>query len=1450
MQTRSLPTELRKVRLSGSKLAVQGGNAAGSWHKVIEEVIQKSILLLTDNRDSGITMLESTVFARCLSETAAARNKNNEYAFPELRLFSKPVALYSFELRCGVYEAHEHVFSSAEAENLDQPFHAKRQDIILNKLKMLSALKVDLEDVPTIEELLTILLDQIQEAFRNAPETGGKEEGPEAAWSRRFLTRVHSARRASLRNWEQRLVALVRGQHDHRDDERSFFSHPYVQAYMPDGVHLLLVFVSPLDENFVDMTISTSQRSPEITLALFDVGDLMYPDAIDEVTPVLKNAFGRLMFTNMLNETDSALRESFQERAAIVRHWSRIGGDGLAGVFSQEQCRLPFDGFQFCEAIAKKVLCAQVPGVEKTETYPFERIFVLKESGTSSNTSDKPMELLVMEAAMISNKPSDRNRCLTSRERKIRDTEIFECNPSHKVIESYNIRRFYIHPGDENSLILSRRKKLPSEVKLRTLSRTLQSYNEGEADTTGYRIDLPAMDDVEHDDLKRTLYNLLGRLISVCKRKEPVKSPDGTREYQVVTFSDDFDRLRLKVLEKFDEEGLFFSHHHGVDIQEDFPLLFQLQRAYFSYLDDKFQNVDLNFLQDQYRQKNMRREEIQEILEAHTQAQKDKRRVQRKAADDSKKSKNGQTRQRSKVIYISFSWDMHDENMQIVLNTEHTDAAGEKGKLADEEALLGKEYSYTMILVADQDQEKSVARLKSEREDLKLFFQLIMRQIWMDKRREFEELDQRRQSIAACLSQFAHRTKGLLEDDLDKAEIDEFLRNIKGLMSSKRPRPDLVEVSGLKKMHGMLAEGLGSEGVSMAAFEKFLAAQMQKLNRSSKGDGSAPCSIRVIENQTPALNLLWSDAVIRDAFIVAFRNAVEATLGLPREQRKVTVEHHAYPSWSEDNPDKWFVDIVITNTGGPINAALLKKLNAAVPQTVDRNTEKANSTGIGVYLSRYQLQEVLRMGADMVISNTAEDTVQTRIRLPAFSINEEAAVEAPDGSITSPKQDYLLYVEDDPHFFHPTIEAIKPLLEDRGLTLRHTRGALEAQQMIKSRMPAAVFSDYCILKDDADTASKGGQKQFFELFFSSFLEKAESLGKKPPIWIFSGDPGSTLEQDLRKLDAKSQYRCLQSESADPHMMIKQGCLSIISGTKWPHKVDKSLLNLLWEALETDHRKANSTKLVTVEDEGTQDHIRVCTVDKAGGIPDSLAETWKKTNADSVLMLRAACATGTDAASALNAWFSHEGLPNIDPDMRRLAPAHKLCSRVYHKNLLLCVQAKNDIPWITPKMKYFGITQNIWFAPPQTPLGSLGRTWLSMISEDRGPLSVIRHQISNEWRIDSLNRLKEELVQLINQVEKALEWPDPKNWPGQRLQQLNKLLADSKNPKSKNAALKAYVDKSDNTPKKQDKVLSFLDNAIALLNKGGETEVSIRNNAIIYAGVAETLRSYIGGSYGC
>jgi hypothetical protein len=1350
----------RSIRLGRKLHDISSGKPGDSWFSTLEEVIQRSIKILAERMGSnyyvtGIRVLESVIFAKCLTTIGREWMEKGRRLPPQLSLFSEPVGLISFQVHERKYMCIKYPFKEEDVSFTEEELR-KFYSIINSLSKRYSAATTVLEEKPTTPELLAHLFDHLMEEIRSGP-IEGSGNGSSIDFDENRIHSVHPARRSAIKDWQERLESLYVEEYEHEEDGNRFYAYPAVDVLIPDGIHLILSIVSPLDYNFVDEKVGVGHRCSEICLAVYDVGKVLYPGAAEELIPQIKQAVARVLFISMHEEATRALTSSFSDQSAILRHWVNLASKGYKGIVGDQLSNEPFNGVKFCKEVAQKVLCAEIQDVA-SEIYPFDRVFIFKESGATNELGkDEPIEMYVLESSILSNNPADRSQYLTRRDRQLRGTLDYECDNSKKLIKESNVYKFYIH-GHPKYLILSKKSVLSKEEYLDISRGMPSSYSSGNPETRPYL--MPISDDEQYEGFSLILYNLLGRLIPGNYQTKLIRDPAGEKDilYQTETFTEEFERSRLKVTERYDDNGLLFHYEHGINMTSDVPLLNQLLVSYFHYLDLANKDIDDQFRREALRQDNLNEDQISTLIERYSLRRKLDRDTEINP-DIANLTKSISSRKAAKVVYISYSWLLNDENMQRTFTK-----IGNGSKDSAQRSLLGSEYSYTMILVADQDPEKSLAQLVAERENLNLFFRLVMQRIWIDRLTEQGYLEKKSQTISDSLGQFLHRAKLLIPDRKGREEIQSLYDNLQRLMQPTIVTPKKESITGYADVFNMFLD-LSSEHVSEP---NSITSKLDELVRQWFPTLSVEeelIDIDVLPSNLPKLEVRWPKAVIMDAFYVILKNACEAALADNGYDKKkfVRVQLQAIPSNSDSKQQIWFVDTVIENPGGPIPPEILSLLNSPNPNPLKRNPQKEGSTGVGVFLARYQLQNVIGYGCDILFTNLENGIVQTRLRLPGVlvedtrsdTISQESGLYA-----RSIEGDYVLYVEDNPENYEEAVSKMQLALDYYGVPLFHRRGLAGALELVQSRLPKMIFSDLFISKNEAD----GGASSLAWgiSLIQGILECAKRQGEFPPLWVLTAEDEPEVRKHLGDITGYG-YRYIPSIITDPKELSTTATICIFSQEKRPDLISQ-FLPVLHEIFDT-RLTSGQLGVYSATEEINKEEIPVFINSLALKSPEfevlsNLFMDIQSRKQDGIVIVRGHCNTIDDIGANLNKWFGHPGIPIIDPLLPSFGTNYRLTNHVWHKDLLLVLSVTQDIFETLPiQFLYWGLSRNLIFEKRFIKDQDIARMWRVIRQEDRGPLSQMRHDIKNELSTLNLEARLMNLVEILYSCEQSVLLPN-------------------------------------------------------------------------------------------
>ena len=816
------------LKLVSSMATNARGHVTDGWAGVVEEVIQHTVEARLDRDGRRDNPPEVFAFIQAIDQLIGDRSKRARKegggieASRELEWFAQPCEhMFVFRLSRRQY------VSGAYRPDVDRPRGAEDDretavDVATRLNKGIGL--VPPEAIPSSRELIATLLAHVASG---GPHVVRKDSSEQQSFPELPL---HSARRSAILNWQRRLEDLYRRRFAHEEGIAPEYAFPYVGIEIFDGEYLALVLVAPMDENFIDDKVPADSRACEIGLAFYRLERQVDPDALQAATALLREGFAHALFHLRTEQNRNVVVGSFGEVAKITRHWYQNAS--LYSILGDEASRDRFDPVRFCEALVHKLLCS-VEGVNEREVYPFDRVYIFREAGTTTELTREPIEMWVLEASIKSEDPDDLGAYLTRRERTTRDTAEYRCRKSQKMIEAKNTHRFFLqcssHERAADRLFLSKSASVTDvemeNAELQSNSRSMGSKAIDLSDHEVYRIDVGEDDDEK--TLSMALYNLLAGKITRARTKE---REQGMRvEVQEAdALSDDFwEDTRLAVNQRADQHGLYFEYEHGLDLSVDVPLLDRLQKAYFRFLKDRARLDDDEYEKLTLRKSNFAPKQIEDIRAR-------RRSEKREAARDASQTESGN----SKVVYISFSSELHDENNRLVLEEQRASRRDKHRNNDSAEAevppILGPEYAFTMVFVSDNEPEKTRPDLQREKEDLRTVISMIIRQVWADKLKERRYLERRSKSIGECLSGFLHRAKGYIKDPRQKAEVDALHNGLQKLIAPERGHAEWQSFTSAEQVLWRMMTGESIEGVTEAAVGE----RLQSMAHDSVGEGA------------------------------------------------------------------------------------------------------------------------------------------------------------------------------------------------------------------------------------------------------------------------------------------------------------------------------------------------------------------------------------------------------------------------------------------------------------------------------------------------------------------------------------------------------------------------------------------------------------------------------------
>jgi CheY-like chemotaxis protein len=1179
---------------------------------------------------------------------------------------------------------------------------------------------------PQTQELLRTIAGHLWCDSRAQLVAGRSVWGNGVFWERmppaELSLELASPRRAAVQNWATRLERRCEERHQHVSGGWATAAYPWVDGIPLDPSHAAVVMVAPFDPNFVDDSVDEKHRLGGVVVAVYRFLQNGESAGIGRFTELLRPMFGRLVFMSFAEHLSEALQRSHGEGAGISRSWYARASNGLRAVLSREEVAEPFDGLRFAERVVRGLLC-EVPGVSDTEVCRFDRAFIFGEAGTANGPDSSPLRMVVLESSVKSESPIDQGGSLDRHERTLYGTHDVECRLGIKTIESEGRFPLFVLRGAD-TLMLSRQPTLD-----RSLSESGKSSGKG-----------PGTFPIDHlpqhapkGGIDGPVCNVLMRLL---KQAEKVEAVGVSGKLQ---FEEDWEKLHLLVLKEADEHGLFFKYAQGLDLVTDAPFLHRLQTSYREHV--------LQRRLDEFKREMKRRR-----IDPGDAAQLDK---------DIRDKLHASASKSSKVIFISFAADVHDANIAEFRKAERK--AKKDGSHAT--PILGPEYQFSIILVADYDPETPPSEAERERADLRGMLQVLLAQVWMNKATERESQDEMHSTLDKVYG-YLHSIKSLAGKN---PELQDIVLTYMNSVRAQTFRNRQATTIRLAENGDVLRDLLNNDD------DDWLDKQIHRHDDLVRVVG-AP----LIEEATlPALSVHGDRDVIREAMAVVLKNALESASGVRiTSAPKVPGAARVSGGRAQTKPisstataapvrirvelvpvsgGSHWLDVVVENGGGPIGPRRLAALNAETPQDVGASKDKSGSTGVGVATSRRLLHKLIGKGADILYLNLPGDRVQARLRLPVSLDELLADGDAAPSGLQVPTEPYVLYVEDVERNSTPVRRAI----EAAGWPVKHFTNAELALDCFETRRPAALVTDIMIFHDES-----GGEarlqygKELLQRVFERVAADGGCETAGIPVWIVSAENIAEQFGDdvLRAARMEAGYRFCSpndppSEWVRRTSLLNLGVKNPFDSTDWPQdkcESAKAALYLLSQRVGDPGSSAHEEKRVT-----STSHFRATW---RPGLPELRKRIDQLRESDGerrVLAITSQAGTVEQLGGMLKDWFLHKGVESPEPTLLSKPPLRPLSSE-HHRRLVFSIHVLEAVPGPGVSLRYWLLVKNVLVSREILDLDELANHWLAVDREGRGPLSQLRHAVIN--RVSDKSQ-REALREQITTCERLL-------WRGQ------------------------------------------------------------------------------------
>jgi hypothetical protein len=324
--------------------------------------------------------------------------------------------------------------------------------------------------------------------------------------------------------------------------------------------------------------------------------------------------------------------------------------------------------------------------------------------------------------------------------------------------------------------------------------------------------------------------------------------------------------------------------------------------------------------------------------------------------------------------------------------------------------------------------------------------------------------------------------------------------------------------------------------------------------------------------------------------------------------------------------------------------------------------------------------------------------------------------------------------------------------------LIHTRTLEAARRHFQTRLPELLITDLYIFGKDTQEVT---DKKYGAKLISGFMRAASRSDRKPPVWVLT----SEAEQSLRRQVGDSEALGYRFETCsgeriqgdDVERISAPGTLCVFPDVKQLREIDQ-FDQLIESALgitdagdsgearpagDDQPETATDAPVIHMREEGWQERL-------AGQVS---TEHW---SADRCVIVWAQADGLQQLIQYLGPWFSHEGLTDPDPLTDADDPLCRLNDHVNLKRLLLGLELPRELyAQLRVELLYWGLSRNLYFTQRSLNAQHVARTWKLIRNEDRGPLSVLRHDLLGMLKAAERPDLRGKAVSPIQECEEIL-----------------------------------------------------------------------------------------------
>jgi hypothetical protein len=610
------------------------------------------------------------------------------------------------------------------------------------------------------------------------------------------------------------------------------------------------------------------------------------------------------------------------EHSLIARYWYLTGIEKL---FIEDEYGKSFQGMDFSEKFVEEILCAAVEEIQYLETFHFDRAFIFSRSGFRAIDKD----------------PRIMNRATSPMKLTVLEAAVESKRPQdHERFLSVMERM--VKKGEQS--------EQPSREMYFDVTKKKIGYKTDCVIDAKGKWNLKTVDNRRNKGLEPIIIRLDEESGDLKEDKDKIEAVMKTL-FVGFTGKDDGE-LQVycqQTYQFYDADGLCFICDFPVKVK-DIPALKKIQDAYF----------DVFFEREMADWERLWSDTPQNI-------------------PDLEAFKRWQEQRESKVVLVSFDPYQNLGNM---------DRYGKR--------YLGENDAFTIILVADEDNGKNILDLQTEILDLRQMFLMVVRRKLREARMQKEIIRGQNKLFTTMMSSIMHRFKSYTSHQEEREEIDNMRQRFERGLTMEDYSAAWREFHSIRDvseyfLSPFINEQLWKKLSKIAdkrledKFETACKEYLGKLIFLKKTENIDDKELEIIfnKNYLPQIKVKLRDEFIKDAVMILIDNALEhAAIYGQKTQNKaeIIISFHLCPQLENDLCS---LEFSIINSSLPIHPERLKMLNSPDPGQSKKDTRKAASIGIGIFIARTLLQRSIGKGADIRLDNVGENYVEAKLILPA-----------------------------------------------------------------------------------------------------------------------------------------------------------------------------------------------------------------------------------------------------------------------------------------------------------------------------------------------------------------------------------------------------------------------------------------------------------------------------------